>query len=49
MKRYDVIINGVHTTLLLSDEDAAARGLTPAEPKARTAANKALTPRNKKA
>lgn len=27
MKRYDVTINGIGTTLLLSDEDARARGL----------------------
>lgn len=30
MKRYDVTINGNRTTLLLSDADAAARGLFPA-------------------
>lgn len=59
MKRYDVIIDGNHTTLLLSDRDAAARSLTavaeptPAptvEPKAAKApANKARKPANKRA
>lgn len=60
MKRYDVIINGVQTTLLLSDEDAAARGLvhTPAPApapkaevptKAKTPANKSRKPANKRA
>ena len=58
MKRYDVIVNGVQTTLLLSDEDAAARGLVhtpaPAAPaavptKAKTPANKARKTANKRA
>ena len=59
MKRYDVIVNGVQTTLLLSDEDAAARGLvhTPAPApaptavptKAKTPANKSRKPANKRA
>lgn len=52
MKRYDVIIGGNPTTLLLSDADAKARGLTAAEPqepaevdtKAKTPANKARKP-----
>lgn len=58
MKRYDVVIDGNKTTLLLSDADAAARGLTgtpePAAPepvpaKAKTPANKARRPANKRA
>lgn len=54
MKRYDVVINGVATTLLLSDADAAARGLVPASDpapvaKAKAPANKSRTPRNKQA
>lgn len=60
MRRYDVIINGNKTTLLLSDADAAARGLTPApEPAAEPAkvptkaktptANKSRKPANKRA
>ena len=58
MKRYDVVVNGVKTTLLLSDADAAARGLTPiaekasaapADKAAPAAANKSRTPRNKQA
>lgn len=55
MKRYDVIINGFPTTLLLSDADAAARGLLAATPAAAPAAApadkpvaaKAKTPANK--
>ena len=52
MQRYDVEINGTKTTLLLSDADAKARGLTPkAEPtvttKAKTPANKSRKPVNK--
>lgn len=53
MKRYDVIIDGNKTTLLLTDADAAARGLTPvAEADAKAAkapANKARKPANKRA
>ena len=58
MKRYDVIIGGNRTTLLLSDADAAARGLVPApapQPKAdvptkaKTPANKTRKPANKAA
>lgn len=42
LKEYDVEINGVATTVQLSDEDAKARGLEPkSEPKAVSA------PRNK--
>lgn len=42
MNRYDVVINGVRTILLLSDADAKARGLKQAAPpnKSRTPANK---------
>lgn len=46
MKRYNVVINGVETTLQLSDDDAKARGLF-VEDKAVTPANKARTPANK--
>jgi hypothetical protein len=46
MQRYDVEIHGVQTTLLLSDADAKARGLT-ATTKARTPANKGRKPANK--
>lgn len=57
MKRYDVIIDGNRTTLLLTDADAAARGLTPAAPPApapepiakaaKAPANKSRKPSNK--
>jgi hypothetical protein len=46
VKRYDVEINGNKTTLLLSDADALARGLTAAADKA-TVTTKAKTPANK--
>ena len=46
MKRYEVEINGIETTLLLSDADAKARGLT-ATVKANTPANKGRKPSNK--
>jgi hypothetical protein len=54
LKRYDVEINGNKTTLLLSDADAEAAGLTAqAEPKveskAKTPANKSRKPANKRA
>lgn len=54
MKRYTVEINGVTTTLRLSDKDAERRGLTADEPpaaptKARTPANKSRQPANKRA
>ena len=61
MQRYDVIINGNRTTLLLSEVDAAARGLTatpataaaPAADavpaKSKTPANKSRKPANKRA
>lgn len=56
MKRYDVIVGGNRTTLLLSDEDARKRGLlgadkpaAPAEAAApvKAAPAKAKTPANK--
>lgn len=53
MREYEVVLGGVETTVLLSDDEAKARGLTPVkpkatpEPKARTAHNKARTAENK--
>jgi hypothetical protein len=47
MKTYEVEINGMTTTLRLSDADAQARGLKPVADKAKTPANKAKTPANK--
>ncbi|ALJ20383.1 hypothetical protein [Microbacterium sp. No. 7] len=49
MKQYEIQINGIPHTVLLDDEDAAARGLTakaakPAANKARRPANKAAKP-----
>ena len=51
LKNYDVTINGLQTTLRLSDEDARAQGLTPrdesapkgepSQPAKKTAAKKA--------
>ena len=57
MQRYDVTVNGNKTTLLLSDADAKARGLTAAEApepvevdtKAKTPANKGRKPATKRA
>jgi hypothetical protein len=57
VQRYDVIINGIATTLLLNDADAKAAGLTPADAakkadvttKAHTPANKARKPATKRA
>lgn len=54
MKVYEVQINGVTTNLKLSDEDAKARGLKPADEvkskEAKAAANKAAPkPANKSA
>lgn len=54
LKKYDVVINGYKTTLQLSDADAAAMGLTPANArsaavKAKRPANKSRTPANKSA
>ena len=55
MKRYEVVINGVRTTLQLSDADAKARGLFKAEAapavevKAKAPANKSRQPANKAA
>lgn len=53
LKKYDVTINGVETSLMLSDEDAKAEGLyrEPAkaqEKKAPAPANKARKAANKK-
>lgn len=45
MKSYAVVINGFHTTLLLSDEDARKRGLL--ELKSAAPSNKSRAPRNK--
>jgi hypothetical protein len=52
VKKYNVTVNGVEAVLLLSDEDAKARGLKASdeakEAKARTPANKqAKAPANK--
>jgi hypothetical protein len=57
VQRYTVKVNGMTTTLRLSDEDAAKRGLTadpepapvpdPVPAKAKTPANKARRPANK--
>lgn len=55
LKHYDVVIYGNATTLLLSDADAKAAGLTPRAAvdetvvvtKAKTPANKARKPVNK--
>lgn len=54
LKKYDVTINGVETSVLLSDEDAKAQGLLKAAPKkdakqAPAPANKARKAPNKKA
>lgn len=43
MQRYDVVINGMATTLLLSDDEAHRRGLT----KTKKPANKSRKPANK--
>ena len=47
MQRYNVVINGLETTLLLNDADAKAAGLTPADAAAATVTTKAHTPANK--
>lgn len=44
VKRYDVEINGVQTTLQLTDEEAEARGLKPA---AKASSKEAKAPANK--
>ncbi len=54
VKNYDLVINGVETTLQLSDADARARGLTPAAEEVPTKqapapANKARKPATKRA
>lgn len=49
MQEYEITPrNGVPTTVLLSDEDAKARGLTPVA-KAKAPANKQAKPANKAA
>lgn len=52
LKKYDVVVNGVETTLMLSDEDAKASGLLKAESAEKKAApkpaNKARKAPNKK-
>ena len=51
MKVYEVEINGIIHKMLLSDEDAKARGLVEAKPAQKKAApkpaNKARAPKNK--
>lgn len=47
LKKYDVEIGGLVHSLLLSDEDARARGLSQPEKKAATADNKSRKPANK--
>lgn len=53
MKEYTITVaDGMETTVLLSDEDAKARGLTPtaaASSKAKQPANKQAAPANKAA
>lgn len=46
MKRYNVVINGVKTTLQFTDAEAKARGLL-VETKAETPQNKSKAPANK--
>lgn len=59
MREYTIKLHSGDTTVLLSDEEAAARGLTPApkakpapesepEPKAKAPANKSRTAANKR-
>ncbi|EIV32587.1 hypothetical protein [Mycobacteroides abscessus] len=50
MKKYNVVVNGVRTTLLLNDEDAKRRGLLSAAEKPaaeKPAAKVAKAPANK--
>lgn len=47
MQRYDVIVNGTATTLLLSDADAAKRGLTKPAPAVEVEVKEAKAPANK--
>lgn len=48
MQEYAVEIHGIEHTVLLSDEDAKARGLSPIARKAAPASkDKARTPKNK--
>ncbi|OBB20631.1 hypothetical protein [Mycolicibacterium elephantis] len=44
MKRYEVLVNGMKTTLKLTDDDARRRGLLPVEEKAKTPDNKQAKP-----
>ena len=47
MKAYEVTHKGVTFQVLLSDEEARKRGLTPVQVKDRKPLNKARAPRNK--
>jgi hypothetical protein len=50
MQEYTITSDsGMETTVLLSDDDAKARGLKPNEAKAKAPANKQATPANKSA
>lgn len=49
MKRYEVEINGMKTTIQLSDADAKARGLVADDSEAGKPAAKSKTPANKQA
>lgn len=49
MNEYEVEIGGLPHTVLLSDEDAKARGLELPKPKAASAENKSRKPSNKSA
>lgn len=45
LRAYPAVVNGTKTTLMLTDEDAKARGLTPSAAKQKTApTNKAAKP-----
>jgi hypothetical protein len=53
VKKYNVVVNGVRTTLLLNDEDAKRRGLAPTADKpaakaVKAPANKARPPADNK-
>lgn len=49
LNEYEVEIGGLPHTILLSDEDAEARGLSKPKAKASTAENKSRKPSNKSA
>lgn len=49
MQEYTITTDAGETTVLLSDDDAKARGLTPNEPKPKKAASKQVSPENKQA